>query len=127
LLDFYRRGEQQERAVLVDDDGVGLLGDGVFAGVLEADADRHPSAVTLAAPAILREQIVGGHDRHNYNVARVGAIAKNSKGRCALAGIAETVTRGARMPVGRGPGVARRGGRVDEFPAFAVAANSGRF
>jgi hypothetical protein len=99
LLDFDRSGEQQQRAMLVHDDGVGLLRNGMFAGILEADADRHPGAVTLAAPAILREQIGRGHDGHKDNVARLGAIPKKSRKVCALGGIAATVTHGARMPV----------------------------
>jgi len=37
LLDVYLGGEKDERAVRIDDDGVGLFFDGVFLGVLEAD------------------------------------------------------------------------------------------
>ena len=130
LLDFDWRGEQQERAVLVDDDGVGLLGDGVFAGVLKADADRHPGAVPLAAPAILRKQIGRGHDSHKDNVAKLETIPKKSKKVCALGGIAASVTHGARMPVESSlpadlSGM-EGGGRVDELSAFAVNANSRR-
>jgi hypothetical protein len=58
LLDVYLGGEQDQRTVGIDDDGVGLFLDGVFLGVLEAYQNRNAHVHALAATAILRRQFV---------------------------------------------------------------------
>jgi len=58
LLDVYLAGEQDERAVRVDDDGVGLFLDGVLLCVLEAYQYGNAHVYALAPAAILRRQVV---------------------------------------------------------------------
>jgi hypothetical protein len=58
LLERHGSGEQDQRAMRVDDDGVSLFLDGVLLGVLEADQYGNADVNTFAAPAILRRQVV---------------------------------------------------------------------
>jgi hypothetical protein len=64
LLDTYGGREKQQRSVIVDDYGVGVLLDRMLAGVLQADPDGDPAADAFAAAAILPEQVRWGLDGH---------------------------------------------------------------
>jgi hypothetical protein len=68
LLEAHFGGKQDQRAVRIDDDGVGLFGDGVLFGVLEAHQNGNAHVHTFAAAAILRRQIVW-MDGHLITVA----------------------------------------------------------
>ena len=68
LLDVYLGGEQDQRAVRVDDDGVGLFLDRVLFGVLEAYQYGNAHVHALAPAAILRRQVVW-MDGHPTTVA----------------------------------------------------------
>jgi hypothetical protein len=70
LLDVYLRGEEDQRAVGIDDDGVGFFLDGVFLRVLEAYQNGNAHVHALAATAILRRQVVW-MDGHLITVARM--------------------------------------------------------
>jgi len=70
LLDVHLGGEQDERAVRIDDDGMGFFFDGIFLGVLEAYQNGNAHVYALAAAAILRRQVVW-MDGHLTTVARM--------------------------------------------------------
>ena len=70
LLDVNPGGEKDQRAVRIDDDGVGLFFDRVLLGVLEAHQNGNAHVHALAAAAILRRQVVW-MDGHLITVARM--------------------------------------------------------
>jgi hypothetical protein len=70
LLDVYLGGEQDQRAMRIDDYGMGLFFDGIFLGVLEAYQNGNAHVYALAATAILRWQVVW-MDGHLTTVARM--------------------------------------------------------
>jgi hypothetical protein len=112
LLHAHLRGEQDQRAVIVDDDGVRLFRDGMLVGVLKTHHDRDADAQAFAAPAILRQEVRWDRDGHRNNLATPGAILKDSWAGCALRDIAKGVNLGARMPFDSAPcrgGIGRAG------------------
>jgi hypothetical protein len=73
LLDVYLGGEKDERAVRIDDDGVGFFFDGIFLGVLKAYQYGNAHMQAFAATAILRRQVVW-MDGHLTTVARMWLV-----------------------------------------------------
>jgi hypothetical protein len=71
LLQVHGSGKQDQRAVLVDDDRVGLLGDGALGVVLEADAEGHAGADALAAATVLREEVGRYRDAHDCYASKL--------------------------------------------------------
>jgi hypothetical protein len=78
LLKRYGSGEQDQRAVRVHNDGVGLFLDGVLLGVLEAHQYGNANVNAFAAPAILRRQVVW-MDGHLDKVTILGWLLNDDR------------------------------------------------
>ena len=67
LVHFYRSRQQDQRAVVVHDDGFRVLREGLLPRVAQPHDNGNSQKDTLAAPAILRPQIGWWNDGHIQN------------------------------------------------------------
>ncbi len=73
LLEVNLGGEQDQSAVGIDDDGMGLFRDGILLGVLQTDQNGNTHVHALTTAAILRRQVVW-MDGHLTTVARIEGV-----------------------------------------------------